>query len=182
MKTSVTAFAALLFFTLLTGVIYTGAVGGVAYLVFPKQANGSLVTRDGRVVGSELIAQNFKDPKHFWPRPSAVDFNPLPSGGSNYAPSSAELLGKIKERKKLGMTRDILFASGSGLDPHISPPAAYDQVGRIAAARRLNEMEKTAVRALIAEHTEGRQYGLLGEERVNVLLLNLALDKDMRRE
>ncbi len=182
MKTSVTAFAALLFFTLLTGVLYTGAVGGIAYFAFPNQAGGSLVTSNGKVVGSELIAQNFKDSKHFWPRPSAVDFNPLPSGGSNYAPSSADLLGKINERKKLGMTRDMLFASGSGLDPHISPQAAYDQVDRIAAARGLNEMKKTAVRVLILEHTEGRQYGLLGEERVNVLLLNLALDKDIRRE
>ncbi len=182
MRTSATAIATLLFFTILTGVLYTGAVAGIAYFAFPNQANGSLVTRGGKVVGSELIGQNFKDPKHFWPRPSATDFNPLASGGSNYAPSSAELLGKINERKKLGMTRDLLFASGSGLDPHISPRAAYDQVERIAAARALNEIEKTAVRVLIAVRTEGRQYGLLGEERVNVLLLNLALDKDMRRE
>ncbi|MBI3580934.1 MAG: potassium-transporting ATPase subunit KdpC [Nitrospinae bacterium] len=182
MRTAATAFAALLFFTLLTGVLYAGAVAGIARFAFPKQANGSLVVRGGRVVGSELIAQNFKDPKHFWPRPSAAGFNPLPSGGSNYAPSSAALLGKINERKKLGMTREMLFASGSGLDPHISPRAAHDQVERIAAARGLNEMEKNAVRVLIAVRTEGRQYGLLGEERVNVLLLNLALDEELRRE
>jgi K+-transporting ATPase ATPase C chain len=178
MKTSVTALATLLFFTLLTGVFYTGAVGGISYLAFPRQANGSLVISNGKVVGSELIAQNFKDPKHFWPRPSAVDFNPLPSGGSNYAPSSSELLGKIKERKSLGMTRDLLFASGSGLDPHISPLSAFDQVDRIASARKLDDNGKSAIRVLITEHTEGRQYGLLGEERVNVLLLNMALDKE----
>ncbi|MBI3794020.1 MAG: potassium-transporting ATPase subunit KdpC [Nitrospinae bacterium] len=180
MKTSVRALATLLFFTLLTGLVYTGAVTGVSAVAFNRQANGSLVVSGGRVVGSELIAQNFKGPGYFWPRPSAADFNPLPSGGSNYAPSSAELLGKIKERKKLGMTRDLLFASASGLDPHISPEAAFDQIERIASARGLRDNQLSAVRALILRHVEERQYGMLGEGRVNVLRLNLALDEETR--
>jgi potassium-transporting ATPase KdpC subunit len=180
-------------FTLLTGLLYPLVVTGLAQVLFPWQANGSLIVRNGQPVGSALIGQPFDDPKYFWSRLSATapaaytGFNAdklTGSSGSNYGPLNPALLdavqGRIKALQEADPTNkdpipvDLVTASGSGLDPHISPAAAAYQVGRVARARGLSE---TAVRQLVARHTEGRTFGLLGEARVNVLQLNLALDK-----
>jgi K+-transporting ATPase ATPase C chain len=172
--------------TVLTGVIYPAIVTGIAQLVFPRQANGSLIVEDGKVVGSALIGQPFDDPKYFWGRPSATSpfgYNAASSSGSNLSPTNPALIKSVQERVDAlraadpGNTApvpvDLVTASGSGLDPHISPAAALYQVNRVAKARRL---EPAAVRELVERHTEGRQFGFLGEPRVNVLVLNLALD------
>jgi potassium-transporting ATPase KdpC subunit len=166
---------------LLTGVAYPLAVTGVAQLVFPHKASGSIIERDGKPVGSELIGQNFTRPEYFHPRPSAGSYNALASGGSNAAPSSAALIARIKERTEAARAEvgqrqipiDMVTASGSGLDPHISPQAAQAQAPRVAAARN---MEEGDLWKLIASHVEGRTFNILGEPRVNVLKLNLALD------
>ena len=170
--------------TLLTGVIYPLLVTGIAQLAFPRQANGSLVMAEESVVGSALLGQANADPRYFQPRPSATNYGTLPSGGSNLAPTSAVLAAAVGQRAAdfraaNGLSADavlpteILFASGSGLDPHISPDAARLQVGRVAAARGLDE---ATVAALVEDHVEGPQLGILGQPRLNVLLLNLALD------
>ena len=172
--------------TLLTGVAYPLAVTGVARLAFPRQAGGSLIVRDGYVVGSALIGQAFDDPRYFWGRPSAtgpVPYHAGASGGSNLGPSNPALHDAVRaritalraaERTAGGAVPiDLVTASASGLDPHVSPAAAEFQVARVARARGL---DPRAVRALVATHTEGRTFGLLGEPRVNVLELNLALD------
>ena len=171
--------------TVLCGVIYPAVVTGVAGLAFPHQAQGSLVSVHGQLVGSELIGQAFSDPGHFWPRPSATQlaYNAMASGGSNDGPLSARLRERVADRiaelHRTGPTPtglvpvDLVTASGSGLDPHTSLAAAYWQVPRVAHARGLSESE---VRDAIAECTEGPQWGLLGEPRVNVLALNLKLD------
>jgi K+-transporting ATPase ATPase C chain len=180
-------------FTILTGLIYPLVVTGIAQVVFPRQANGSLIVRNGQPVGSALIGQPFDDPKYFWGRLSATSPAPYTafngdkqtgSSGSNYGPLNPALLEAVQTRIKAlqdadpGNTApvpvDLVTASGSGLDPHISPAAAAYQVGRVARARGLNE---ETVRQLVAQHTEGRTLGLLGEPRVNVLVLNLALDE-----
>jgi len=173
--------------TVLTGALYPALVTGLAQTVFPHQANGSLIEQDGKVVGSELIGQPFSDPKHFWGRPSAT--GPIPdnagaSTGSNLGPLNPALEETVKSRidalKASDPTQtapipvDLVTASGSGLDPHISPAAARWQAPRIARLRGLNE---AGVMQLIEAHTQGRQFGLLGEPRVNVLTLNLALDR-----
>ncbi len=171
--------------TLLTGAIYPLVVTGIAQLAFPRQANGSLVMAGESVVGSALLGQANDDPLYFQPRPSATGYGTLPSGGSNLAPTSADLAAAVAQRAAdfraaNGLAADttvpteMLFASGSGLDPHISPDAARLQVARVAAARGLDE---AAVAALIEQHVEGPQLGILGRPRVNVLLLNLALDE-----
>jgi K+-transporting ATPase ATPase C chain len=179
-------------FTLLTGLLYPLVVTGIAQVVFPWQANGSLITHNGRPVGSALLGQPFDDPKYFWGRLSATSPAPYTafnadkqtgSSGSNYGPLNPVLLeavqGRIKALRDADPTNtgpipvDLVTASGSGLDPHISPAAAAYQVGRVAQARRLSE---EALRQLVAQHTAGRTLGLLGEPRVNVLTLNLALD------
>jgi K+-transporting ATPase ATPase C chain len=135
------------------------------------------VIKDGKVVGSSLLAQKFQAPEYFWERPSAVDYNPMPSGGSNFGPTSADLKAKIAERQKQGLSGDMLYSSASGLDPHISPAAARSQVERIVVARKLGETGKQKLLELIDRHTEGRAFGFLGEVRINVLQLNLALDQ-----
>jgi K+-transporting ATPase ATPase C chain len=178
---------ALLLFTLLTGIIYPVAVTLLAGAVFPRQAGGSLLLRDGKPVGSSLLAQYTEDPKYFWSRLSAtspVPDNAASSSGSNLGPSNPALHDAVKGRvaalKALDSTNaapvpiDLATASGSGLDPHISPAAADYQLARVAKARGLDTAK---VRALVLAHTEGRQLGLLGEPRVNVLELNLALDQ-----
>ncbi len=172
--------------SLLVGVIYPLCVTGVAQLVFPGQANGSLMTREGKPVGSELIGQPFDDPKYFWGRLSATPdfpYNSASSSGSNLGPSNPALADAVKARVKALQSADpgnsspipvdLVTSSGSGLDPHISPAAALYQAGRVARVRGISE-EK--VLSLVEQYTEPRQWGFLGEPRVNVLALNLALD------
>ncbi len=187
------AFFLLLIFTLITGVIYPLVVTGIAQVVFPSQANGSLiVTKDGKAVGSELIGQQFDDPKYFWGRISATGTfaynafnaeNLTASSGSNYGPLNPALIDMVQARidalkaadpdNTAPIPVDLVTASGSGLDPHISIAAALYQVSRVAAVRGLSEAD---IQSLVEKYTEGRQFGFLGEPRVNVLLLNLALD------
>jgi K+-transporting ATPase ATPase C chain len=176
----------LLVLTIVTGVAYPLMITGLAQLLFPEQANGSVIVRDGKIIGSRLIGQYFDQPQYFWGRPSVTapfPYNAAASGGSNLGPSNPALIEAVKARIAAlraadpGNDRpvpvDLVTASGSGLDPHISPAAALYQAKRVARARALDE---NRVNALVAEHTEGRQSGLLGEPRVNVLELNLALD------
>ena len=173
--------------TLITGVAYPLLVTGLAQGLFPHQANGSLVKQDGKVTGSQLIGQPFSDPKYFWSRPSAttpMPYNGGSSSGSNQGPLNPALEDAVKARiaalkaadpaNTAPIPVDLVTASASGLDPHISPAAAEYQVMRVARLRGLPPKE---VRRLVAEHTEGRQLGVLGEPRVNVLTLNLALDR-----
>ena len=176
----------LLLLTVLTGFIYPVAVTGIAQLVFPGQANGSLIMKDSKPVGSALIGQPFDDPKYFWSRPSATGpfpYNAGASSGSNLGPTNPDLLKAVADRvealKKADpgnsapVPVDLVTASGSGLDPHITPAAALYQVSRVAKARGISDER---LRQLVAGHTRGRQFGILGEPRVNVLALNLALD------
>ncbi len=180
------AIMSLVLLTVLTGLIYPMVVTGIAQVLFPRQANGSLIAKDGKVVGSELIGQPFDDPRYFWGRPSAT--SPFPdnaasSAGSNLGPTNPDLTKAIQGRiaalreadpdNTAPIPVDLVTTSASGLDPEISPAAALYQVHRVAKARGLSE-EK--VRDLIAQNTRGRQLGFLGEPGVNVLKLNLALD------
>lgn len=163
--------------TLLTGIVYPLAMTGLTSVCFPQEASGSLVALNGKIAGSDLLAQKFESPRYFWPRPSAADYATVSSGASNKGPTSLDLQKAIAERReKFGAEApvDLLTASGSGLDPHLSPEAARFQIARVAAERKLpNER----LSALLDELTEGPQYGLFGEPRVNVLRLNLALDR-----
>src|SRR5689334_22711246 len=180
------ALVLLIAFSVLTGLIYPAVVTGIAQLVFPHQANGSLIVRDGKVIGSTLIGQPFDDPKYFWGRPSATSpfpYNAASSSGSNQGPTNPALLEAVKGRIEAlraadpGNTApvpvDLVTASGSGLDPHISPAAALYQVGRVAKARG-SPPQKVA--ALVEQHVESPWLPVLGEPVVNVLQLNLALD------
>jgi potassium-transporting ATPase KdpC subunit len=173
--------------TLITGVAYPVVVTGIAQGLFRSQANGSLIVQGGKPVGSSLIGQPFADPRHFWSRASATSpypYNAASSSGSNQGPTNPALMDAVAARVKalkdadpgntLAIPVDLVTASASGLDPHISPAAAQYQAARVAREHNL-PIEK--VRALIAQHTEGRQLGFLGEPRVNVLELNLALDE-----
>jgi K+-transporting ATPase ATPase C chain len=177
MKTIFQSLRIYLVLTLLTGVIYPLAMTGVAQLLFPKQANGSRIIEQEKLIGSDLIAQKFENPKYFWPRPSAADYATVASGASNKGPTSADLKKSIDERRvKFGLDApvDLLTASGSGLDPHISPEAARSQIPRIAAARNISVPKLSA---LIDQTMEPPQLGFIGEPRVNVLRLNRALDQ-----
>ena len=178
-----------LVWTLITGVVYPVAFTVFAQVAFKRQADGSLVERDGKLVGSELLAQQFQGPTYFWPRPSAASYGTGPSGlsassGSNLGPTSAQLQTNVRGNAKslrdahklaadAPVPADLVYASAIGLDPHISPEAARFQVARVAAARGVGEDK---VRELVEKFVEAPQWGFLGEARVNVLLLNLALD------
>jgi len=177
---------ALVALSLITGTVYPLAVTGVARLAFPRQAQGSLVQQGERVVGSSLIGQSFDDPAYFWSRPSATapfPYNAAAGAGSNYGPLNPDLLDQVQRRvtelraadpqNTALLPVDLVTSSAGGLDPHISPAAAEWQVPRVARARSLDE---SRLRRLLQEHTAGRQLGFLGEPRVNVLELNLALD------
>ncbi|HXX05080.1 MAG TPA: K(+)-transporting ATPase subunit C [Xanthobacteraceae bacterium] len=190
------AIVILIALTLITGLIYPLAMTGIARVIFPHQAEGSLIERDGKVVGSALIGQEFTSDKYFHGRPSATTapdpkdpsktvaapYNAANSGGSNLGPSNKALVDRVqadldklhKENPSVAVPADLVTTSGSGLDPDISPEAAYFQVPRVAKARNLAEDK---VRQLVGDHIEGRFLGLLGEPRVNVLLLNMALDR-----
>jgi len=180
------ALTLLVLLSALTGIVYPVVVSGVARVMFPEQAAGSLIVQDGKPVGSALIGQNFTSPKYFWGRPSATGpqpYNASASSGSNQGPLNPALADAVKARaealkaadpdNKLPVPADLVMASGSGLDPHISPEAARYQLERVARARQLPAAQ---VQQLVEQHTEGRQWGLFGEPRVHVLRLNLALD------
>jgi K+-transporting ATPase ATPase C chain len=177
MKTTLQSIRIYVVLTLLTGIIYPLTMTGVAQLLFPKQANGSRIVENGKLIGSDLLVQKFESPRYFWPRPSSSDFATVASGASNKGPTSADLKKAIDERReKFGADApvDLLTASGSGLDPQISPEAARLQISRIAAARNMSVQK---ISELVDQTTEGPQFGFLGEPRVNVLKLNLALDQ-----
>jgi potassium-transporting ATPase KdpC subunit len=177
MKVILQSLRIFLVLTLLTGIIYPLAMTGVVQILFPRQANGSRIIEEDRLVGSDLIAQKFENPKYFWPRPSAADYATVPSGASNKGPTAADLRKSIDERRaRFGADApiDMLTASGSGLDPHISPEAARLQVARVAATR---DMPLEKISALVDQTIEPPQFGFLGEPRVNVLRLNLLLDR-----
>ncbi len=176
----------LLVLTVITGVLYPLAATGLAQLIFPRQANGSLVIRGGKPVGSVLIGQSFTDPKYFWGRPSATSPHPYNGGsssGSNLGPTNPALVEAVRQRiaalraadpgNTAPVPVDLVTASASGLDPQISPAAAQYQVARVA---RLRHLDVAQVRSLVRRYTQGRQLGILGEPRVDVLRLNLALD------
>lgn len=188
MKTIIISLKIFLFFTLLTGIIYPLLITGIAQVLFPAKANGSLIVTDNKIIGSELIGQQFDTSIYFTSRPSAISYNPLPSGGSNYGLTNTKLKNLVTERKKqfiafnqldtlLTIPSEMLFASASGLDPHISPEAALLQVNRIASARHFDDSHKRRLLERIKDLTEMPQFFCLGEDRINVLILNLELNK-----
>jgi potassium-transporting ATPase KdpC subunit len=174
--------------TILTGIIYPLLITGVAQVGLSRKANGSLLIKNGVIIGSELLGQKFDEMKWFWPRPSATDYNTLPSGGSNLGPTSDKLKKTVSQRRasfgSSNMITDIadipsemLLTSASGLDPHISPDAARIQVVRIANARNFDNDKKLQIFVLIKKLTQKPQFSIFGETRINVLLLNLELEK-----
>jgi potassium-transporting ATPase KdpC subunit len=188
MKTFATSLKIFLFFTILTGVAYPLLVTGIVQALFPGKANGSFLKKEDVIVGSKLIGQSFDSDKYFMSRPSSVSYNPLPSGGSNLALSNPKLKDLVLERKSnfLFFNRldtfqevpaEMLFASASGLDPHISPEAALLQVERVAHFRHFNGDQKDKLKQLVLTLSEERQFLCLGEKRINVLVLNLETDK-----
>jgi K+-transporting ATPase ATPase C chain len=189
-KYILTSLRVLAIFTILTGIVYPTLITLVAQLLFSDRANGSLITRDGKVNGSELIGQKFESARYFQSRPSAIDYNPYPSGGSNLAPTSEYLRMLVMERRSdfieknylpsnAAIPDEMLFASGSGVDPHISLEAAFLQIRRIAQVRHLDSKKIEILIKLVTDHTENPQLGILGKPRVNVLHINLALDSLM---
>ena len=188
MKTIIISLKIFLFFTLLTGILYPLIITGIAQVVFPEKANGSLIVKDNKIIGSELIGQQFDTTIYFTSRPSAILYNPMPSGGSNYGLTNVKLKNLVADRKKQFIVfnqldsltvipSEMLFASASGLDPHISQKAALLQVDRVAKARNFNAIQKQNLVQSVKNLTETRQFLVLGEERVNVLVLNLELNK-----
>lgn len=189
MKTqTIIALKFLLVMTILTGILYPLLMTGLAQLTFPSKANGSMIIKDGKIIGSELIGQKFDSTIYFWSRPSTIGYNPVPSGASNYGPTSDTLKKLVTARRDLfakmnsvadplSVPKEMVFASGSGLDPHISPEAALLQVDRIANARHFDNNQKELLIKHIKDLTETPQFLLLGENRINVLILNLDLNK-----
>jgi potassium-transporting ATPase KdpC subunit len=186
-KQTITALKFLLVMTVLTGIIYPLVMTGLAQVSFPSEANGSLIKKNGKIIGSELIGQKFDSSIYFWSRPSAIGYNPIPSGASNYGPTSDTLKKQVKARRILfakmnsiadttAIPYEMIFASGSGLDPHISPEAAMLQLNRVVTARNFNEAQKQKVLQLIKIKSKEPQFYLFGEPRINVFELNLALD------
>ena len=175
-------------FTLLLGVVYPLFITGIAQLAFPGKANGSLIMKENKVIGSELIGQKFDSVRYFSSRPSAIEYSPMPSGGSNLGPTSSKLQQLVIDRKAQflefnqlsepeNVPCEMLFASASGLDPHISPKAALLQVDRIVKSRHFDNNKKQQLLNSIEVLSEGPQFSFLGENRINVLALNLELDK-----
>ena len=185
-KNLVTAILMTIATTVLLGIVYPLVVTGIAQVLFPKKANGQLIEANGKVIGSRIIAQAFTAPGYFHPRPSAVVYDPTNSNGSQLGPTNQKLIDRVKadtatlhaENPGSPVPIDLVTTSASGLDPEITPAAAAFQVSRVAKARRIDEGQ---VQGLVAKHTEGRQWGFLGEPRVNVLELNLELDKQFPR-
>ena len=178
----------LLVMTILTGIIYPLLMTGLAQICYPSKANGSLIMKDGKIIGSELIGQKFDSSIYFWSRPSAIGYNPIPSGASNYGPTSDTLKKQVTARRVLFakinslpdesvIPKEMIFASGSGLDPHISPEAALMQVDRISQFRHFDITRKEELLKKIKDMTQAPQFLYLGEPRINVLMLNLMLDK-----
>lgn len=174
--------------TVLTGFVYTFFITAVAKVVFPWRAKGSLITSNGQVTGSELIGQQFTNSRYFQSRPSAISYNPLPSGGSNLSVASAQLKDSVDKRcldfrKTNGLNNnttvpsDMLFSSASGLDPHISPDAARLQINRISENRKFTDIQKADLDSVVEHSIEPPEAGILGEPRVNVLVLNMKLDR-----
>jgi K+-transporting ATPase ATPase C chain len=187
MKTFIIALKFFLLFTVLTGIVYPLFVTGIAQVFFPEKANGSFIKRNNKIIGSELIGQQFDSTIYFSSRPSAVSYNPLPSGGSNFGITSQKLKLQVEDRKQkfiefnglesnIEIPSEMLFASASGLDPHISVQAAFLQVDRIVKARNFDDVQKQKLLELVKENTEKPQFLCLGQERINVLKLNLDLD------
>jgi len=184
MKDLITSVLMIVVMTVGLGILYPVAVWSVGQLVFPHQANGSLIEREGNVIGSELIGQHFTSPGYFHGRPSAAGngYDAASSGGSNLGPTSSKLIDRVKteaealrsENPQTQVPADLVTTSASGIDPHISPAAADFQIMRVAKARGISEDQ---LRSIVGRFTEGRQFGVLGEPRVNVLLLNLELDR-----
>ena len=189
MRTYILPAVCILFvFTIFTGVIYPVAMTFLSLVLFPHQANGSMIEKEGTIIGSELIGQGFTSDKYFHSRPSGIGYNPQPSSGTNWGPTDKRMADSVKARRERFITqnnlpagtevpKEMLFASSSGVDPHISPEAALLQVKRIAKARGI---EPAKVKILIGNVTEGLQFGMFGNPRVNVLKLNLALDEELR--
>jgi K+-transporting ATPase ATPase C chain len=188
MKTFLSALKIFLILTFITGIAYPLAVSGFARVFYPGKAGGDFIESGGKTVGSELIGQSFKAPRYFWGRPSAIGYNPLPSGGSNLSPVSLALQKQAVENSSAFLAAnpgaagrtvpaEMVFASASGLDPHITPEAALAQIERVAAARGFDSVRKKELVSLVASLTERRDLGFLGENRVNVLKLNLSLDQ-----
>jgi K+-transporting ATPase ATPase C chain len=178
----------LLVMSILTGIVYPFLMTGLAQIVFPGKANGSLVIKDGILLGSRLIGQKFDSTIYFSSRPSSIDYNPVPSSGSNLGPTSEKLKTQVLERRRSFAIKNViadssfipgemLFASASGLDPHISPESAYFQLNRVAVARNSTKAQREQIRQLIENKTEESQFTILGERRINVFELNLDLDK-----
>lgn len=173
---------------ILTGIVYPFLMTGVSQVFFPSKANGSLIMKNGKIIGSQLIGQKFDSTIYFWSRPSAIAYNPIPSGGSNFGPTSKALKKQVADRRflfatqhsitdTLSIPKEMILASASGLDPHISPKAAFMQVDRIVKARQLDSTQKQKLMESIRALSEGPQFSILGDNRINVLALNIELNK-----
>jgi K+-transporting ATPase ATPase C chain len=192
MKSFIISIKIFLFLTILTGFAYPLLITGITQLAFPGKANGSLISLDNRIIGSKLIGQEFDQAGYFASRPSSIFYNPMPSGGSNYGPTNQKLKELVSGRKSrfiatnqtdslIRVPAEMLFASGSGLDPHISPQSALLQVDRISRERNLDSIQKQKIIHYIQEHIEPPQFSILGNERINLLLLNLELDRLVKK-